>query len=167
LFFFSWQQGEQWIPEARLNPTQMLNYEFYSNPHHWSNGRRNAILHRWGGLGNHRYQVGFSGDVEPSWTALALSDLQLRHTVCARDSPCASRSVPDMLLPVFLLFALLCYFSFSSQPYFTATASNVLYSWWSHDLGGHLAQPAPDLYTRWVKQHIQLFPSTCAGSLAL
>jgi hypothetical protein len=85
LFFFSWQQGEQWIPEARLNPTQMLNYEFYSNPHHWSNGRRNAILHRWGGLGNHRYQVGFSGDVEPSWTALALSDIPSGITMHARE----------------------------------------------------------------------------------
>ena len=26
---------------------------------------RPLILHRWGGLGNHRYQVGFSGDVIP------------------------------------------------------------------------------------------------------
>lgn len=26
---------------------------------------RPFILHRWGGLGNHRYQAGFSGDVYP------------------------------------------------------------------------------------------------------
>ena len=26
---------------------------------------RPLLFHRWGGLGNHRYQVGFSGDVMP------------------------------------------------------------------------------------------------------
>jgi len=108
-WWLDWQQGEQWIEQARLNPTQMLNYVFYSNPNHWSNGRRPAILHRWGGLGNHRYQVGFSGDVWPSWNALAF------------------------------------------QPYFTATAANVGYTYWSHDIGGHQSLPAPDLYTRWVQ----------------
>ncbi len=71
-WWLDWQQGEQWIAEARLNPTQMLNYIFYSNPIHWANnGKRPAILHRWGGLGNHRYQAGFSGDVIPSWNSLA------------------------------------------------------------------------------------------------
>ena len=110
LWWLDWQQGESWIEQSRLNPTQMLNYVFYSNPNHWAvNGRRPAILHRWGGIGNHRYQVGFSGDVIPSWSALAW------------------------------------------QPYFTATAANVGYGWWSHDLGGHTEQPAPDLYTRWIQ----------------
>ena len=28
---------------------------------------RPLIYHRWGGLGNHRYQVGFSGDTFISW----------------------------------------------------------------------------------------------------
>lgn len=41
-------------------------------------------------------------------------------------------------------------------PYFTATASNVNYGWWGHDIGGHMfhkAQKAtdPELYTRWLQ----------------
>jgi len=30
-----------------------------------------VILHRWGGLGNQRYPIGFSGDVDASWASLA------------------------------------------------------------------------------------------------
>lgn len=38
------------------------------------------------------------------------------------------------------------------QPYFTATASNVGYSWWSHDIGGHMRGFYDDeLETRWVQ----------------
>jgi len=73
-------------------------------------GRRPLIFHRWGGLGNHRYQIGFSGDTVSVWESLAF------------------------------------------QPYFTATAANVGYAYWSHDIGGH--QPgvvSPELYTRWVQ----------------
>ena len=78
--------------------------------YHWGvNGRRNALLHRWGGLGNHRYQIGFSGDVVPGWSSLTF------------------------------------------QPYFTATAANVGYTFWSHDLGGHTAPSEPQLYTRWLQ----------------
>ena len=41
-------------------------------------------------------------------------------------------------------------------PYFTATASNVNYGWWGHDIGGHMfhkTQKATDqeLYTRWLQ----------------
>ena len=33
---------------------------------------RGIVLARWGGLGNHRYQVGFSGDVNPlAWNSFA------------------------------------------------------------------------------------------------
>jgi hypothetical protein len=42
--------------------------------------------------------------------------------------------------------------SLAFQPYFTASAANVLYGYWSHDIGGH--QPGviePELYTRWVQ----------------
>ena len=78
--------------------------------YHWGvNGKRNALLHRWGGLGNHRYQIGFSGDVVPGWSSLTF------------------------------------------QPYFTATAANVGYTFWSHDLGGHTAPSEPQLYTRWLQ----------------
>lgn len=42
--------------------------------------------------------------------------------------------------------------SLAFQPYFTASAANVLYGYWSHDIGGHLPGPVnPELYTRWVQ----------------
>lgn len=38
------------------------------------------------------------------------------------------------------------------QPYFTATAANVGYSWWSHDIGGHgTGYDDDELYIRWVQ----------------
>ena len=38
------------------------------------------------------------------------------------------------------------------QPYFTATASNVGYSWWSHDIGGHhFGKRDDELYIRWLQ----------------
>lgn len=38
------------------------------------------------------------------------------------------------------------------QPYFTATASNVGYGWWSHDIGGHmLGYKDNELMIRWVQ----------------
>ena len=42
--------------------------------------------------------------------------------------------------------------SLKFQPYFTATSANVLYGYWSHDIGGH--QPGtipPELYLRWIQ----------------
>jgi alpha-glucosidase (family GH31 glycosyl hydrolase) len=42
--------------------------------------------------------------------------------------------------------------SLDFQPYFTATASNVGYGWWSHDIGGHMNGVRDDeLATRWVQ----------------
>jgi alpha-glucosidase len=38
------------------------------------------------------------------------------------------------------------------QPYFTATAANILYGYWSHDIGGHMpGETEPELYTRWIQ----------------
>ena len=38
------------------------------------------------------------------------------------------------------------------QPYFTATASNAGYSWWSHDIGGHqMGRRDDELYIRWLQ----------------
>lgn len=38
------------------------------------------------------------------------------------------------------------------QPYFTATAANAGYSWWSHDIGGHnFGKLDDELYLRWVQ----------------
>jgi alpha-glucosidase (family GH31 glycosyl hydrolase) len=42
--------------------------------------------------------------------------------------------------------------SLDFQPYFTATASNAGYGWWSHDVGGHFKGYRDDeLATRWVQ----------------
>ena len=42
--------------------------------------------------------------------------------------------------------------SLEFQPYFTATASNIGYSWWSHDIGGHMGgYRDEELMTRWVQ----------------
>lgn len=42
--------------------------------------------------------------------------------------------------------------SLDFQPYFTSTASNIGYSWWSHDIGGHCRGYRDDeLYLRWVQ----------------
>lgn len=42
--------------------------------------------------------------------------------------------------------------SLAYQPYFTIAASNTGYSWWSHDIGGHMGSKGnPELYTRWIE----------------
>ena len=42
--------------------------------------------------------------------------------------------------------------SLQFQPEFTATASNIGYGWWSHDIGGHMLGGRDDeLVTRWVQ----------------
>jgi hypothetical protein len=42
--------------------------------------------------------------------------------------------------------------SLAFQPHFTATASNIGYGWWSHDIGGHFFGTRDDeLATRWVQ----------------
>lgn len=42
--------------------------------------------------------------------------------------------------------------SLDFQPYFTVSASNVGYGWWSHDIGGHMeGYYDPELTVRWVQ----------------
>lgn len=42
--------------------------------------------------------------------------------------------------------------SLDFQPYFTATASNIGYGWWSHDIGGHMdGYRNEELIARWVQ----------------
>lgn len=42
--------------------------------------------------------------------------------------------------------------SLAFQPYFTATAANTGYFYWSHDIGGHcMGYEEPELYTRWIQ----------------
>lgn len=58
--------------------------------------------------------------------------------------------------------------SLAFQPRFTATAANVLYGWWSHDIGGHYGgEPSAELYTRWVQYGIYspIFRTHCTKSI--
>ena len=42
--------------------------------------------------------------------------------------------------------------SLAFQPYFTATAANIGYGWWSHDIGGHMfGVRDEELQTRWLQ----------------
>lgn len=110
-WWLDWQQAINDPVKTKLNNTWWANYCFFTDMQR--NGTRRPLLyHRWGGLGNHRYQVGFSGDAVISWKSL------------------------------------------DYQPYFTATSSNVIYGYWSHDIGGHLTKGDgidPELYTRWLQ----------------
>jgi alpha-glucosidase (family GH31 glycosyl hydrolase) len=106
-FWLDWQQ-EDTTSIAGLNPTWWINYVFFTDQQR--QGKRALLFHRWGGLGNHRYQIGFSGDTISVWDSLAF------------------------------------------QPYFTATAANVGYAYWSHDIGGHIPGAIePELYLRWIQ----------------
>ncbi|MCS6881365.1 MAG: glycoside hydrolase family 31 protein [Oscillochloridaceae bacterium] len=106
-WWIDWQQGRA-CEVPGLDPLPWLNHLHFSDMRR-RRDRRPIILSRWGGLGNHRYPVGFSGDTYATWEALRF------------------------------------------QPYFTASAANVLYGWWSHDIGGHFDAAEPELYTRWVQ----------------
>ncbi len=106
-WWLDWQQGTL-TSLPNLDPLWWLNHLHFLDL--GRAGKRSFIFSRWGGLGNHRYPIGFSGDALISWETLAF------------------------------------------QPYFTATAANVAYGWWSHDIGGHhLGIETPELYLRWVQ----------------
>jgi alpha-glucosidase (family GH31 glycosyl hydrolase) len=106
-WWIDWQQNQQ-TKMPGINATWWLNYVHFTDQQR--EGRRPLLFHRWGGLGNHRYQIGFSGDTVSVWPSLAF------------------------------------------QPWFTATAANVGYAYWSHDIGGHVPGAVdPELYTRWVQ----------------
>lgn len=110
---FWWLDWQQWANDRAmpsLSNTFWCNYIWFSDME--KQGKKRPMLyHRWGGLGNHRYQVGFSGDSYITWESLEF------------------------------------------LPYFNSTASNVLYGYWSHDIGGHQnvkweTPIEPQLYTR-------------------
>ncbi len=107
-WWMDWQQGKESRVEG-LDPLWGLNHLHFKD-HGRDGDRRPFIFSRWGGLGNHRYPIGFSGDTVIEWSSLAF------------------------------------------QPYFTSTAANVAYGWWSHDIGGHFYEDGtPELYLRWVQ----------------
>jgi len=107
-WWMDWQQGKE-SKIAGLDPLWGLNHLHFQDL--GRDGRmRPFVFSRWGGLGNHRYPIGFSGDTVILWRSLAF------------------------------------------QPYFTSTAANVAYGWWSHDIGGHFFKDGtPELYLRWVQ----------------
>ncbi len=106
-WWLDWQQ-ELNTKLPGVNNTWWLNYLHFTDQQR--EGKRPLLFHRWGGLGNHRYQIGFSGDTISEWPSLAF------------------------------------------QPWFTATAANVGYAYWSHDIGGHAPGAVdPELFTRWVQ----------------
>ena len=55
--------------DPQLNNLWMLNYVFFKDMES-NRDARPIIYNRWGGLGNHRYQVGFSGDHGIAWESL-------------------------------------------------------------------------------------------------
>ena len=107
-WWLDWQQQPMMTKVPGLSNTWWLNYLHFTDQQR--EGKRPLLFHRWGGLGNHRYEIGFSGDTVSVWPSLAF------------------------------------------QPWFTATAANVGYAYWSHDIGGHMPGVVdPELFTRWVQ----------------
>ena len=86
----------------------MLNHYFFVDSA--KSGEYPVTFSRYGGVGSHRYPIGFSGDTIMTWASLAF------------------------------------------QPYFTATAANIAYGWWSHDIGGHIRGEWDDeMQLRWLQ----------------
>ena len=70
-WWLDWQQWKTSKYTKDLSNTFWLNYTF--NKHSEERGNERAMIyHRWGGLGSHRYQVGFSGDLHINWESLSI-----------------------------------------------------------------------------------------------
>ena len=110
-WWIDWQQNLTSKFVDGLGETFWCNHVFYNDMKNNRPDHRPLIFHRWGGLGSHRYPIGFSGDSFTTYGTLAW------------------------------------------QPYFTATASNVGFGYWGHDLGGHQQYNGnnPELYLRWMQ----------------
>lgn len=66
-WWIDWQQGKK--SDVRgLDPLQALNHYHYLD--NAENGEIPLILSRYGGIGSHRYPLGFSGDTAMSWKVL-------------------------------------------------------------------------------------------------
>ena len=69
---FWWLDWQQWMDSKYvegLSNTFWVNYTFFRDKELNGDGRP-FIYHRWGGLGSHRYQLGFSGDTYDEWSVL-------------------------------------------------------------------------------------------------
>lgn len=74
-WWLDWQQWRDSKYTPGLSNTFWLNYTFFHDMVRQSENqgmyaRRPMIYHRWGGIGSHRYQIGFSGDAYASWQLL-------------------------------------------------------------------------------------------------
>lgn len=79
-WWMDWQQGTK-TSTPGLDPLWWLNHLHWvdleerqdaaRDPGNVRHGRRPLIFSRWGGLGNHRYPIGFSGDTFSTWPSLA------------------------------------------------------------------------------------------------
>ncbi|MCQ2158879.1 MAG: DUF5110 domain-containing protein [Bacteroidales bacterium] len=118
---FWWVEWQQWETSryiSGLNPAFWCGFTFWKDMdcRYRESGPgtlRPITYQRWGGLGSHRYQLGYSGNIYAGWPALAM------------------------------------------MPYFTATASNVMFGYLGNDIGGTIIlndDPAdPELFTRWMQ----------------
>ena len=76
---FWWLDWQQWRESKyidNLSNTFWLNYTFFNDKVRQTeslgkSAPRPMIYHRWGGIGSHRYQVGFSGDTYATWQVLS------------------------------------------------------------------------------------------------
>ena len=68
-WWMDWQQGAR-TRLSGLDPLWWLNHLHFLDLGR-DGKRRSFIFSRWGGLGNHRYPIGFSGDSVVSWASLA------------------------------------------------------------------------------------------------
>ncbi len=76
---FWWMDWQQWRTSKYtkgLSNTFWLNYTFFNDMVRQTEALgkeapRPVIYHRWGGIGSHRYQVGFSGDTYAAWKVLS------------------------------------------------------------------------------------------------
>ena len=148
--WIDWQQGGAvgGALGGKQNPTLMLNKLRVTSPKRQSaiklKRKRGMVLSRWGGLGSHRYPVGFSGDVgEPGEKQLSWANLAYQ----AGRPP--NRPRPTHAPLRCCVSPILSQSALSPQPYFSITAANVAYGYWSHDVQG--PAETPEMYVRWVQ----------------
>ena len=70
-WWLDWQQWKLSKYTPGLSNTFWLNYTFFEYARKNHPDQRPFLYHRWGGLGSHRYPLGFSGDTYSSWESLA------------------------------------------------------------------------------------------------
>ncbi len=70
-WWLDWQQHLTSHYTSGLGQTFWCNHVFFNDMAKNRPDRRPVIFHRWGGLGSHRYQIGFSGDALINFPTLA------------------------------------------------------------------------------------------------